>query len=185
MPGWARSIALTALGVFVALGAQGQDRCTVKSVIAGRSVAMSACAVAYYESEHGVTLWFDAKPIAAADAEQFHVSSNAPSKGHTLLQLSFCPGGGKATPDPKAVKSVELRIDDAESPLAGQQWVFDLPADSRLKVERLAGKLEPGGTLGGRITGQRTADGKPYSLVIDFQVKLPAQSAAAGPSCGS
>jgi hypothetical protein len=185
MSQWSRVVSIAALGALVTLAAQAQDKCSVKGVIGGRSVAMSACAAAYYEDEHGVTLWFDAKPIAAADAEAFQSSSYAPSNGHTLFQIAFCPGGGKATPDAKAVKSIELRIDDAQSPLLGQQWVFALPKDAGMKIEGLSGKLELGGTLSGHITGQRSADGKPYSWDIDFQIKLPTKSAAAGPSCSS
>jgi hypothetical protein len=183
MSRWPRIVSAAALGGFVALSAPAQDRCSVKTVIAGLSVAMNNCAAAYYDSEHSVTLWFDAKPIAAAEAERFHSSSYAPSQAHTLLQIAFCPGGGKAVPDARAVKSVELRVDNAESPMLNQQWVFNLPEDGGLKIERLSGKLELGGVLSGRISGQRSSDGKPYSWEIEFQVTLPAQAAQSGPAC--
>lgn len=179
-----RVTSIAALGALIALGAQAQDKCSAKGSLAGKSFTLSHCAAAFYADEHSVTLWFDEKPIAPKEAEDFQTSAYAPDK-RRLIQLAFCPGGGKATADAKAVKTVELRIDDGQSPLLDQQWTFKLPADKGLKIERLSGKLEPGGTLAGRITGQRTSDGQPYSWEIDFEMKLPAKSAAAGPTCGS
>jgi hypothetical protein len=185
MSRWFKVAATAALGALlglIALSAQAEDRCSAKGVLAGKSYAMSSCAAAYFEDQHSVTLWFDEKPISAKEAEEFRLSAYAPQK-RRLLQIAFCPGGGKATPDPKAVKAVDMRIDDGQSVLLDRQWLFELPKDKNLKIERLAGNLELGGTLSGRITGQRTSDGQPYSWEIDFAVKLPAKGAAAGLSC--
>ncbi|MGE5232856.1 MAG: hypothetical protein ACM3OB_02005 [Acidobacteriota bacterium] len=163
----------------VAFGAQAQDKCSVKGVLAGKSFAMGNCAVAYFDGEQAVTLWFDEKPIAPQDAEKFQASSDAP-ENRRLIQLAFCPGGGEVVADAKAVKSVEMLIQAGG--LLDRQWVFHLPADAGLKIERLSGKLELGGRLAGRITGQRESEGA-YSWEIDFDVKLPAKGALAGPGC--
>jgi hypothetical protein len=83
------------------------------------------------------------------------------------------------------VKSVEMSVAHASSPMLGRQWVFELPKDKELKIEKLSGKLALGGRLTGRITGAKTSDGLSYSWQADFDVRLPTKAAAAGLSCGS
>jgi hypothetical protein len=101
-----------------------------------------------------------------------------------LMSFAFCPGGGKSTPDPAAVKSVEVAANDG-TPLGGLQDVFELPAQkANLKIEKLSGDLKASGRLSGKITGAKTVDQVPYSWDVDFDVALPAKGAAAGPSCG-
>ena len=51
------------------------------------------------------------------------------------------------------------------------------------KVEKLSGALKPGGRLAGRITGGKVSDGLKYEWQIDFDLALPAKSAAGGMTC--
>ena len=76
-------------------------------------------------------------------------------------------------------------MNHADSPLLGRQWVLQLPKDKELKVEKLSGDLKLGGRLAGRVTGGKTSDGLPYSWEIEFDLPLPAKSAASGVSCGA
>jgi len=184
MPLRSRILAAVLIAGLPAIAAQAQQKCTAKGVLGGKSFSMTSCAVSYYDDQHSVTIWLDEQAISAAEAESFRVSAYAPEKGR-LIQLAFCPGGGKPTPDPRAVKSVGMRVEDNRSPLLGRQWVFELPQDPALKVERLSGDLKLGGSLAGRITGKKTSDGLPYSWEIEFELALPAKDASAGLGCGS
>ena len=62
-------------------------------------------------------------------------------------------------------------------PLAGVQWVVKAPKD--FKAEKMTGEIKPGGTLTGRIVGQRAKT----SWTLDFDMNLPAKDAAAGFGC--
>ncbi len=177
-------------GLAVAVGAQAEGRCSAKGVMGGKKFSMSQCAVSYFEDEHSVTIWFSGTPISAEEAKTFELSAYPPDhdangKPRTMLHLSFCPGGGKSSPRPEAVTNVELWMNHADSPTLGRQWVMKLPRDKELKVERASGDLKLGGKLDGRVTGSKTSDGLPYSWEIEFDLPLPARSAAAGVSCGA
>ena len=99
-------------------------------------------------------------------------------KPRTLLQILFCPGGGKPTASAAAVKSIDLNTNHAKAPLAGVQTVVEAPKD--FKVEKMTGDIRPGAPLSGRIVGKH---GK-SAWTLDFDVTLPAKDAAAGMSCG-
>ena len=100
------------------------------------------------------------------------------------MTVGFCPGGTGPVPSPDAVKSVEMSIGHSSSPMLGRQWVFDLPADKGLKIQKLSGSLKLGGRLAGKITGAKKSDDLDYSWDIVFDLALPAKAAAAGPGCG-
>jgi hypothetical protein len=167
--------------------ARAADKCVVKAVINGKPIAFQSCTVAVYD-EKGVTLLLTEAPLSADETSTFQMNSYPPEKDasgkrRALLSFAFCPGGGKSTPDPAAVKSVEVAANDG-SPF-GLQDVFDLPAQkANLKIEKLSGDLKAGGRLAGKITGAKTVDQVAYSWDVDFDVALPAKGAAAGPSCG-
>jgi hypothetical protein len=76
------------------------------------------------------------------------------------------------------VRAVDVSTSHAKAPMAGIQWVVEAPRE--VKVERMSGTIEPGGTLAGRIAGSR---GK-TSFTLDFDVALPTKEAAAGMTCG-
>ena len=106
-------------------------------------------------------------------------------KPRSMMHAAFCPGGGASQASPGAVKSVELSLSHASAPLLQRQWVFQLPKDTELRVEKLSGTLAPGGRLAGRITGGKTSDLLKYAWTADFDLALPAKGAAAGPRCGN
>jgi hypothetical protein len=169
--------------------ASAEDRCLVKAVLGGKSVTLKHCEVAIYD-EKGVTLVFMEDPIPVEEATAFQWNSaprekDTGGKPRTLIEIGFCPGGGTPAVSPGAVKSVEISVAHASSPMLGRQWVFELPKDKELKIEKLSGNLVLGGNLTGRITGARMSDGLSYSWQADFDVQLPAKAAAAGLSCGS
>lgn len=182
-----------ALGLllFLAAPASGADTCTVKAVLSGKPVTMTHCAAAVFEDSHGVTLVFSDAPFTAKELEAFHVSSYAADRNEagqprTMMQLAFCPGGGKPEASPAAVKSVEMGLNRADSVLASRQWVFDLPKEKEVfRFEKLAGSIVPGGRISGRATGGKTSDEQKYSWDATFDVALPEKSAAAGPGCGN
>jgi len=172
-----------------AVGAQAESKCSAKGVMGGKKFSMSQCAVAYFDDEHSVTIWFSETPISADEAKTFELSAyptdhDANGKPRTMLHLSFCPGGGKSSPRPDTVTSVEFWMNHSDSPMLGRQWVM-LPKDKELKVEKVSGDLKLGGRLAGRMTGGKTSDGLPYSWEIEFDFPLPARSAASGLSCGA
>lgn len=183
-----RILLLVVLAAGLAGRAGAQDKCAAKGSMGGKAFTMKHCAVAVYD-EKGVTIWFSEAPIPAQEVQTFHTSSYPQSKdpdgkGRTMMYFAFCPGGAKATPSPAAVKSVEMEIRHASSPMLWQTWLFE-PGDKALKIEKLSGDLKPGGKLSGRITGKKTLDdGTAYSWEADFDLQLPATAAAAGPGCG-
>jgi hypothetical protein len=172
-------LAALALGGQLATASWAQTKCAGDVVLAGKKVTMSHCAVAYFDDQHSITVWFDAQPIAADKSDAFALSSYASEPGRQMLLLSFCPAGAGKVPDAKAVPSVSLDVAD------GPSWVFELAKEKDWKVERVAGKLAPGGRLAAHVTGKHLSDGKPYSFDLDFDLPLPAKSAAAGTDCGA
>lgn len=183
-------LALAALAVALAgAPAHAADKCLVKAVIGGKAAELKNCAVAVYD-ELGVTLFFSETPIGKEELELFEFNSYAkdrdPSgKPRTMMHIGFCPGGGKPGVNAGAVRSVELSMSSASSPMLQRQWVFELPKDRELKIAALAGTLTPGGRLSGRITGDKTSDGQKYSWDADFDLAIPAKKAAAGVGCGN
>ena len=168
------------------------DTCAVKAVIGAKPAVMKSCAVAVYD-EKGATLFFSETPIGAEERAMFELNSypkdvDPSGKPRTMMYVAFCPGGGKSEANPAAVKSVELSVSSASSPMLQRQWVFDLPKDAKeakeLTIETLAGTLAPGGRLSGRITGAKTSDGLRYSWDVAFDLEIPAKQAVAGAGCG-
>jgi hypothetical protein len=175
--------------LIAASAARGEDSCLVKATFGGKAVTLKHCAAALYD-EKGVTLFFNEDPIPAEEAAAFQWNSypkdrDASGKARTMMTLGFCPGGAGPAPGPGVVKSVEMSLGHSSSPMLGRQWVFELPADNGLKIQKLSGTLKLGGRLAGKITGAKKSDDLDYSWDIVFDVALPAKAAAAGPSCGS
>jgi len=165
-----------------------EDICLANAVIGGKQVVMKHCAVAGYDDK-GITLFFSETPIGADEKATFEMNSYAKDtdpagKARSMMSFDFCVGGGKSAADPAAVKSVELDVSHASSRLLGRQWVFDLPKDHELKIEKLTGTAQAGGRIAGRITGAKTSALLKYSWEADFDLALPAKNAAAGPGCG-
>ncbi len=189
MPHGIRRFLLGLLAIAVCGRAAGEDKCTAKGSMAGTAFTMTHCAAAIYDSNKSVALWFSQAPIPAEEIETFHLSSYPNDRGpdnkeRTMIGLSFCPGGGKEAASAGAVKTVEMGVKHASSPMLGQQWLFKLPGDKDLKFEKLAGEVKPGGKLSGRITGKKTTEQQQaYSWAIDFDVRLPERAAGAGLSC--
>lgn len=184
---------LLILAFLLALAARdfAEDKCTVKAVLGGKPVTMKNCAVALYDSENSVTLYFSDSPFTAKEIEAFQESSNpsdkdAAGKPRTTIHFAFCPGGGKPVLNPAAVKHVEMSVSVASSPFLGFQNTYELPKDKDIvKIEKLSGDLKLGGKVTGRITGGRMSDGKKYSWEADFDMKLPKKSSFGGQGCGS
>ena len=184
---------LIILGFLLALAVPSfaEDKCTVKAVVAGKPATLKYCAVALYDSENSVTLYFSDSPFTSKEIEAFHESSLMPDKDtsgkpRTMIHFAFCPGGGKPIINPAAVKLVEMSVEVASSPFLGWQNTYDLPKDKDIvKIDKLYGDLKLGGKLAGRITGGRTANGKKFSWDADFDLKLPAKSAFGGQGCGN
>ena len=168
--------------------ARAEDHCLVNAVIGGKSVVMKNCAAAVYDDK-GLTLFFSESPIGGDERATFEMNSypsdtDPDGKPRSMMHFAFCPGGGKAQANAAAVKSVELSMSHAGSVMLQRQWVFELPKDAELKIEKLSGTLQPGGRITGRIAGEKTSDGLKYSWQADFDLALPATNAAAGPGCG-
>jgi len=185
-----RNFVAAAVVLSVALPAAAEDHCVVKAVVGGKPVTLKHCAVAFYDSENSVTIFFTEAPLSAEEAKTFQMNAypdEKDSSGHrrTATHLAFCPGGGKPTPAPGAVKSVEMGWSHASSVFLSRQWVFELPQDKELKIEKLSGDLKLGGRLSGRMTGGKKSDGLDYSWDFDFDLRLPDKAAAAGQGCGS
>ena len=163
-------------------GARARDRCSAAGQMEGEKFAAGHCAVSLYGDQHSVAIWFNEEPITPEEAENFQMSSYASGikggKPRTLLQILFCPGGGKPTASAAAVKSIDLNTNHAKAPLAGVQTVIEAPKD--FKVEKMAGEIRPGAPLSGRIVGKH---GK-SAWTLDFDVTLPSTDAAAGMGCG-
>jgi hypothetical protein len=183
--------ALLSLSLLLPLPVFAADTCTVKAVLGGKPFTLTHCAASVYEDTHSVTLIFSEAPLGEKELDAFRVSSYAGEKDEagrprTLIHFAFCPGGGKPEASPAAPKSVEMGIDRADSPLAGRQWVFELPKEKEtFSFRKLAGTIVPGGRISGRATGGKTSDGLVYSWDATFDLALPAKSAAAGVGCGN
>lgn len=157
------------------------DRCSASGTMGGEKFALSHCAVSLMQDAHSVAIWFNDDAIVADEAASFQTSSYAgDSKGgrkRTMLIAMFCPGGGGAAAAPAKLRAIDVNTNHAKSALAGIQNVFDAPKDFR--VEKLAGTVEPGERLSGRIVASRGST----AFTLDFDVTLPAKDAAAGLSC--
>jgi hypothetical protein len=187
MPDVRRAVLAVGLLMGLAAAALGEDKCLVKADLGGKAVTLKHCEVAMYD-EKGVVLVFLEDPISAEEVAAFQWNSapkekDAAGKLRTMIEIGFCPAGGGTAVAPGAVKSVEMSVAHSSSPMLGRQWVFELPKDKDLKIEKLSGKLASGGKLAGRITGAKTSDGLTYSWQADFDVQLPTKAAAAGLSC--
>jgi len=159
------------------------DRCSASGSLGGDRFTATHCAVSLYGDQHSVAIWFNEQPITADEVKDFESSSYAKAdpggKQRTLVQVMFCPGGGKDVANATAVKAIDFNSNHSKSPIDGVQW--SLEAGKDFKVDKLGGELKPGGVLAGHISGAR---GK-TSFVLDFDLKLPDKDAAAGLSCGA
>jgi hypothetical protein len=184
--GLSMAAAILSLAVATAAAAGAEDSCSATGVMAGEAFSASHCAAAVLPGENSVTIWFNESPITDAEREMFAMSAYASSihggKERTMLLVAFCPGGGETAASAEAVKSFDLGLSHAKSPLAGAQWLVEAPKE--LRVERIEGEIVPGGRLAGRIVGGRTSDGRPYRLDLTFDLALPTQEAASGIACG-
>ncbi|HEY1459568.1 MAG TPA: tetratricopeptide repeat protein [Casimicrobiaceae bacterium] len=172
----------SASGVQVAAAASASDKCSATGAMEGEKFTATHCAISLYGDQHSVAIWFNEDAITPDEAVAFQLSSYAgedkAGKRRTRVQIMFCPGGGSSNVSPSAVKSIDFNTSHAKSAFSGVQWVVEAPKD--FKVEKLSGKLEPGGTLSGRIVGQRAKT----SWTFDFDLNLPTKDSAAGMSCG-
>jgi hypothetical protein len=176
---------LAAFGLLVpAVSGQAEATCSARGVMAGEAFSLDHCAAAILPGENSVTLWFNEAPIEPEEKAAFAMSAYAGTsrdgRERTMVLAAFCPGGGAAAASASAVRSIDMGLNHARSPMAGRQWVVEAPAD--FEVERTAGEVVPGGRLSGRITGRRSSDG-PYTWDLTFDVILPAQEAASGVAC--
>ena len=153
--------ALLCLSLLLPLPVFAADTCNVKAVLGGKAVTLTHCAASVYEDAHSVTLIFSEAPLGEKELDAFRISSYAGEKDEagrprTLVHFAFCPGGGKPEASPAAPKSVEIGIDRADSPLAGRQWVFELPKEKEtFSFRKLAGTTPGGGSPA--ATGARRA----------------------------
>ena len=179
------------LVLVLATSAQAQNTCSAKGVMGGQPFTLTHCAVAFYESEHSVTLWLTDSAISEEELQRFQWSSDSwalqAQHRRTMIQMDFCPGGGKPQASADAVKAVAIQFRHAKIVLPGpqDQWVFSLPEDREIKIHALRGNLQRGGALSGKITGGVESAGHPFSWDIDFDVVLPMKAAGAGLGCGS
>jgi hypothetical protein len=161
---------------------RGPDRCTASGSLEGQAFTATHCALAVLADQHSVAIWFNEDAITPEERDEFafsaHASETRAGKPRTMITVMFCPGGGAAQASPGAVRAVDVSTSHAKAPMAGIQWVVEAPRE--VKVERMSGTIEPGGTLAGRIAGSR---GK-TSFTLDFDVALPTKEAAAGMTCG-
>src|SRR5450631_89497 len=162
--------------------ARASDKCSATGTMEGEKFTATHCTISLYGDTHSVAIWFNEDAITPDEASNFQLSSYASDdkagKRRTRVQIMFCPGGGSAVVSPSAVKSIDFNTSNAKSAFSGVQWVVEAPKD--FKVEKLTGKLEPGGTLSGRIVGQRAKT----SWTFDFDLNLQTKDAAAGMGCG-
>jgi hypothetical protein len=165
-----------------ALGAQAQNKCSATGLMAGERFVANNCAASVFEDEHSVAIWFSEQPISAAEAEQFRISASAhdskDGKQRTLIQITFCPGGGGTRASVTAVKSINLSTNNAKLTIPPVQWIVESPKD--FKVEKMTGEVKPGGTLAGKIIGSRDR----WTWNLEFDVRLPEKDGLAGLSCG-
>lgn len=180
-PGQPMPTRLAAAGAPAAAAARRDNKCSASGQLGGTRFSATHCTASFLTGQNSVAIWFSEEPIGPDEAASFAMSSYASaSKGgkpRTLVQIMFCPGGGKPAANAAAVKSIDLNTNHAKSPLDGVQTVLDAGKD--FKVERLAGDIKPGGHVAGRITGSQ---GK-TAVTLEFDVSLPLQEAAAGMSC--
>jgi len=166
----------------VAAAAHASDKCSATGAMEGEKFTATHCAISLYGDQHSVAIWFNEDAMTTDEVTAFQLSSYAAEdkagKRRTRVQIMFCPGAGSPNASPSAVKSIDFNTSHAKSALAGVQWVVETPKD--FKVEKLSGSVEPGGTLSGRIVGQRART----SWTFDFDLNLPTKDAAAGMSCG-
>ncbi len=183
-----RIAAVAAILVVASVTARAEDHCLVNAVIGGKAVVMRNCAAAVYDNT-GLTLFFSESPIGAEEKAMFELNSypkdtDPGGQPRSMMHLAFCPGGGKSEANAAAVRSVEISMSHAGSAMLQRQWVFELPKDKELKIEKLSGTLAAGGRIAGRITGGKISDLLKYSWEADFDLALPTRDAAAGPGCG-
>jgi TPR repeat protein len=159
-----------------------KTRCSATGSLGGERFTATNCVASLYGDQHSVAIWFNEEPITSQEAEGFETSSyadaNKGDKPRTMAIIMFCPGGGKETASPLAVRSIDLNTNHARSPLAGVQRVVQAPTD--FKVERMTGDVKPGAPLSGRIAGKLDKT----TFTFDFDVNLPTKDAAAGLTCG-
>ncbi|MEO7255862.1 MAG: hypothetical protein ABIZ64_16680 [Casimicrobium sp.] len=179
------AIAFFSIVVIASSPSHAQNTCSATGVMAGENFAVSHCAAAVYPDQRSVTIWFNESPITKDETDNFQLSAYADSVSNgtqrTMLLVGFCPGGGESAAVADAVKSIDLGLNHAKSPLASAQWAIKAPRD--FKIESMSGDIKPGGRLSGRITGSRSSDGRPYTWDLAFDVTLPMREAAAGLSC--
>jgi hypothetical protein len=183
----ALALALLSLGAAYPQ-AEAADRCLAETIIGGHPVRMTHCALSVLDRS-GANILFSEQPLSDTEIEGFLISSHVrpfdpDGRPRSLLRIAFCPGGGTPDADPAAVRSLEMAIDSADSPILGRQMVFDPRSDARMSVTELAGSLKPGARLSGQITGAMTSDGQPYAWDLKFDLAVPAIEAAAGIGCG-
>jgi hypothetical protein len=63
-------------------------------------------------------------------------------------------------------------------------WVM-MDNRKEFEIESLRGEVTSGGRLTGKLTGQRTSDGRSYRFELVFNLAPPTQEAATGVACGS
>lgn len=170
-----------------AVTAHAENTCSASGLMAAQEFSLKHCATAVLPGENSVTIWFNEKPITDSEREMFALSAYASSfhegSERTMFMVAFCPGGGSTAATPQAVSKLQLDMSHAKAPLAGATWLMD--DRKEFKVELLEGEVATGSHLQGRITGQRTSDGRPYRFDLLFKVQLPTQEAASGIACGS
>ena len=173
--------------LLAAQGATAQNKCTAKGQMGGQAFNLTNCEVALYTGGPSVAIWFSGTPIAADERDFFQRSSSADrfKKGRTMVVVSFCPGGGSATPSPKTAKPVEIAFAHATVLSLGlqEQWVLDPAKDKQIRIERLAGDLKKGGAFSGKITGAAADAKSPFNWDLEFDFVLPQNGAASGSGC--
>ena len=179
---WRPGRPLPAAASTAAAKAPVRNTCSASGTMAGEKFRATHCAVSLMQDQRSVAIWFNDAPIDPAEADEFALSSYAKDsragRPRTLVQIMFCPSGGKIAPaSPGALKTIDFNSAHARAPLAGVQDVLQAPKD--FQVERLNGTVEPGGALAGRIAGRHGAS----AWTIEFDVTLPAKDAAAGMTC--
>lgn len=158
-----------------------KTRCSATGSMGGEKFKATNCVASLYGDQHSVAIWFNEDAIPPQEAESFQTSSYADGakggKPRTMAIIMFCPGGGKETASAASIKSIDLNTNHARSPMAGIQRVVQAPKD--FKVEKMTGAVKPGGVLSGRIAGKLDNT----TFAFDFEMNLPAKSAAAGMDC--
>jgi TPR repeat protein len=182
MPGSAATSGSTSGATAAAATAPVKTRCSATGSMGGERFTATHCVASLYGDSHSVAIWFNEDAITPQEVESFQTSSYADGakggKQRTMAIIMFCPGGGKETASPAAIKSIDLNTNHARSPMAGIQRVVQAPKD--FKVEKMTGDIKPGGTLSGKIAGKLDKT----TFTFDFDVNLPAKEAAAGMACG-